>query len=278
MSKPVKEKKPAGRHTIYNAEFHPLLVESLARNGLTDIQMARKLKIAESTFHKWKIDFPLFSEAIKKGKQTPDEMVENSLFKRAIGYKYDEVTKERIVDTGQNKRHGGASSLTAREWEYAQDYFGNECCYCGKTGKMTKDHLIALSSGGNLAASNVVPACGECNSAKKDNEAVKWYKAQSFYMNERLEKIEKYIKMIKTKPDTASSEVVITKIVTKELPPETLAGIFWLKNRKPKVWRDRQESNVTLNATVETVDITEGLSFEERKKLAEQWLKTQKSN
>jgi hypothetical protein len=276
VSKPVKEKKPAGRHTIYNAEFHPLLVESMARNGLTDIQMSKKLKISERTLNNWKEKYPEFMQSIKKGKQTPDEMVENSLFKRAIGYKYDEVTKERIVDTGQNKRHGGASSLTAREWEYAQDYFGNECCYCGKTGKMTKDHLIALSSGGKLTASNVVPACGGCNSAKKDNEAVKWYKTQPFYTKERQEKIEEYIKLIKTKVDNESVEVVITKIVTKELPPETLAGIFWLKNRKPKEWRDRQENNVVLTGTVETVDITEGMSFEDRKKLAIEWAKKQK--
>lgn len=28
------------------------------------------------------------------------------------------------------------------------------------------------------------------------------------------------------------------KIVTKHVPPDVTAGIFWLKNRKPKEWRD----------------------------------------
>lgn len=33
----------------------------------------------------------------------------------------------------------------------------------------------------------------------------------------------------------------LTKRVTKQVAPDTTAQIFWLKNRKPKVWRDKQE-------------------------------------
>jgi len=33
----------------------------------------------------------------------------------------------------------------------------------------------------------------------------------------------------------------ITKIVTKEVQPDTTAQIFWLKNRRPEAWRDKQE-------------------------------------
>lgn len=29
--------------------------------------------------------------------------------------------------------------------------------------------------------------------------------------------------------------------VTKHVPPETAAGIFWLKNRRPDKWRDKIE-------------------------------------
>lgn len=32
-----------------------------------------------------------------------------------------------------------------------------------------------------------------------------------------------------------------TKTVTKQRAPDTLAGIFWLKNRVPSRWRDKQE-------------------------------------
>jgi hypothetical protein len=34
---------------------------------------------------------------------------------------------------------------------------------------------------------------------------------------------------------------VITKEVTKEVHPDTTAQIFWLKNRKPSEWRDKQQ-------------------------------------
>lgn len=34
---------------------------------------------------------------------------------------------------------------------------------------------------------------------------------------------------------------VITTEITKHYPPDTTAAIFWLKNRRPKEWRDRQE-------------------------------------
>ena len=40
------------------------------------------------------------------------------------------------------------------------------------------------------------------------------------------------------------------KTVTKEVPPDTTAAIFWLKNRKPDVWRDRKETQ--LSGSVET--------------------------
>lgn len=38
-------------------------------------------------------------------------------------------------------------------------------------------------------------------------------------------------------------EMSVTKIVTKEVNPDTTAQIFWLKNRKPVEWRDRQDIN-----------------------------------
>lgn len=37
------------------------------------------------------------------------------------------------------------------------------------------------------------------------------------------------------------SEMVTTKIVTKQVVPDTTAQIFWLKNRKPHEWRDKRD-------------------------------------
>lgn len=36
-------------------------------------------------------------------------------------------------------------------------------------------------------------------------------------------------------------EMVVAKEVVKEVQPDTTAQIFWLKNRKPKEWRDKQQ-------------------------------------
>jgi len=46
---------------------------------------------------------------------------------------------------------------------------------------------------------------------------------------------------------TATFQGMITdmKEVTKVYPPDTTAAIFWLKNRQPKRWRDKQEIDHT---------------------------------
>ena len=117
-----------------------VLVTSWARNGLTDIQIAHNLGISEDTFYTYKNKYTEFSEALKKGKEVIDFEVENALLKRALGYTFEEVTKENVF----NK----------------------------KTGKY---------------------------------------------------------------------ELIVTKTVTKEIQPDTTAQIFWLKNRKPKEWRDKKD-------------------------------------
>lgn len=40
-------------------------------------------------------------------------------------------------------------------------------------------------------------------------------------------------------------ELVVTKVVHKEVQPNTTAQIFWLKNRKRAEWRDRVENAIT---------------------------------
>lgn len=47
-----------------------------------------------------------------------------------------------------------------------------------------------------------------------------------------------------TLPDGGGSEIQRVK-VRKIYPPDTTAAIFWLKNRRPKQWRDKQEMDVT---------------------------------
>lgn len=41
--------------------------------------------------------------------------------------------------------------------------------------------------------------------------------------------------------ETGQKELVTVKSVVKIVPPDTTAQIFWLKNRRPDRWRDKQE-------------------------------------
>jgi hypothetical protein len=45
--------------------------------------------------------------------------------------------------------------------------------------------------------------------------------------------------------DGKISELKKVKNITKEIPPETTAGIFWLKNRHPGRWRDIKAIELT---------------------------------
>lgn len=70
------------------------LIECWARDGLTEEQISKNLGIAYSTFREYKKAYPALMAALKNGKEVIDYEVENALLKRALGYKYDEVTKE----------------------------------------------------------------------------------------------------------------------------------------------------------------------------------------
>ncbi|APM40557.1 transposase [Clostridium kluyveri] len=153
-----------------------ILVEGWAREGLTEVQIAKNLGISESTLNDYKKKYPEFLESLKKGKEVIDFEVENALLKRALGYKYDEVTQERILQ---------------------KDEYGKV---------ITDIHGFPI------------------------------YK------------------------------MVVTKTVKKEVAPDTTAQIFWLKNRKPKEWRDKRD--VEHSGEVSVNNPYKDLTTEELKKLA----------
>lgn len=75
------------------------LVTAWARDGLTEDQIAHNLGIGMSTLSKYKVEHIEIVEALKQGKEVVDYQVENQLLKRAMGYTYEEVTREtRIID------------------------------------------------------------------------------------------------------------------------------------------------------------------------------------
>ena len=93
----------------YNANTFPLLAEGWARKGLSDVQIAKNLRITKDTFYRYIKIYKDFSDALKRGKSPVDIEVENALLKRARGFEYEEkhteveVNKDGTVNTTKVK-------------------------------------------------------------------------------------------------------------------------------------------------------------------------------
>jgi len=126
-----------------------LLLTAWARDGLTDEQIAAKCGCSVRSLYAWKAARPEIAEALRRGKEPVDIEVENSLLRRAMGYDYEEVTRERAFD-----------------------------------------------------------------------------------------------------PETGRAQMVEVKRVRRHMPPDVTAQIFWLKNRRPDLWRDRREVGADVAAEI----------------------------
>ena len=75
------------------------LIEKWARDGLTEAQICKNLGISRQTLNEYKKAHSDLADALKRGKEVCITEVENALFKRALGYEYEEV-KTYIKDEG----------------------------------------------------------------------------------------------------------------------------------------------------------------------------------
>ncbi len=89
-----------GRKSAWDTKIEPRLLEIAAwcRDGHTDKEICKALQIAISTFSRYKLAKKELKEALKVNKAIADITVENSLFKRANGYEFEEITKEIKTD------------------------------------------------------------------------------------------------------------------------------------------------------------------------------------
>jgi len=104
----------AGRPTKYKEEFNEQVVK-LCKLGATDKEIADFFDIAESTLNNWKIKEPEFMESIKRGKIEADMNVVGSLYKRAMGYDYEEV-KTSFTDTVTTKKQVAPDTTAIMAW------------------------------------------------------------------------------------------------------------------------------------------------------------------
>lgn len=81
---------PAGRPTKYKPEY-AAQASKLCGLGATDAQMADFFEVSISTINLWKVKHPEFSESLTVPKDMANARVEQSLYRRAMGYEHDEV-------------------------------------------------------------------------------------------------------------------------------------------------------------------------------------------
>ena len=139
------------RKDVYKSIIKPNLplIKGWAMDGLTDIEIAARLGIHVSTYYRHKAKEEEFCEALKLTKEYADHEVEQALYKKALGYEYEENT------LFNEKQNDGSTKAQVRK-------------------------------------------------------------------------------------------------VKKKAAPDTTAMIFWLKNRQPKKWRDKQEINLDANINQNT--------------------------
>jgi hypothetical protein len=84
-------------------------VYKLCLLGATDAELADFFGVQESTINNWKISQPEFLESIKRGKQSADSNVAQSLYHRATGYEHPDVDikviESKIVKTDLVKHY-----------------------------------------------------------------------------------------------------------------------------------------------------------------------------
>lgn len=88
-----------GKYEKWLESNNLILLEGWARDGLTDEQIAHNMGIRTSTLYEWKKKYLEISEALKRGKEVVDILVENALLKKALGYtvKEQKVTKDGLI-------------------------------------------------------------------------------------------------------------------------------------------------------------------------------------
>lgn len=100
-----------GRPSSYRAAFVSQ-AEKLCRLGATDLELADFFSVSVRTIHAWKLKYPEFYAALQMSKAEADKMVEQALFRRAIGYTHP---SEKIFD------HAGVPLRVETQQHYPPD-------------------------------------------------------------------------------------------------------------------------------------------------------------
>lgn len=110
-----------GKYKYWITKDGLMQLESWARDGLTDEQIAHNIGIRRPTLYQWKKDYPDISDALKRGKAPVDMEVENALLKSAKGYDYDEQiyrpnSKGKMILDKVVRKHAPPNPTSAIFW------------------------------------------------------------------------------------------------------------------------------------------------------------------
>lgn len=107
-----------GRPTKYRPSF-PEKAAKLWMKGATDEEVCKALKVSHETLSQFEKRHPEFLAAKKTAKAQADELVEQSLFKRATGYKHPDThfsSHEGIVTATPMIKHYAPSEVACIFW------------------------------------------------------------------------------------------------------------------------------------------------------------------
>lgn len=109
-----------GRPKKYRQEYARQAAK-LCEMGATDIDLADFFGVSVRTIYRWRNEFEEFCHALKVGKEAPDDIVERSLYQRAVGYSHPEidirVVNNEIVKT-EILKHYPPDTKAALAWLY----------------------------------------------------------------------------------------------------------------------------------------------------------------
>lgn len=115
----MKEKNKGGRPTKYKEEYAKQ-VYKLCLLGMTDAELAKFFEVNADTITEWKKVHEEFSVSIREGREIADADVATKLYKRALGYEYEETSIKSSDDRGDettiHKKHMPADVRAMRIW------------------------------------------------------------------------------------------------------------------------------------------------------------------
>lgn len=146
------------RVPVYNGAYHDPWAWSLAVRGATDKEIAQAFGVSVTTINNWKYtgnvdangnkELSSFGKVLQTSKEAADAVVEQSLFRRATGFKTTDIKKQ--VDTDRKTGKPTVVKTEIVEKEYPPDtmaimYWLNN--RSRKTGEWSQKQEIALTGG-----------------------------------------------------------------------------------------------------------------------------------